>query len=50
MRAEKHNMCHWQNSNKCFFIKKKVHMMMGFPGKLKIGLLAWGNESMNTRE
>lgn len=32
------------NSNKCFFFKKRVPMMMGFPGKLKTGLLGWGGE------
>lgn len=38
------------SSNKCFFFKKTLHMMMGSPGQLKTGLLGWGGEYMNTRK
>lgn len=31
-------------------IKKEVNVMMGFPEKLKIGLLGWGGEYMNIRK
>lgn len=33
-----------------FLVKKKVNVMMGFPEKLKIGLLGWGGEYMNHQE
>lgn len=43
IRAEEYTIiCHWQNSNKWYFVKKKVHMMMGLPGKLNIGIVGMG--------
>lgn len=33
-----------------FIVKKKMNVMMGFPEKLKIGLLGWGGEYMNIRK